>query len=270
MSISNSIKQSIKIHQNYHNDTKVSQRIVFKNNFTYRLLLETIEGIIKKNYLKILDVGCGAGTLSFYLASSGHSVTGIDISQKAINQCRNSVKKIGLPNATFIRASFPQEVQIKEKYDLVIFTEVIEHLPDDQKAIVKIFNLLRKNGLLVLSTPSINAPLHKLGLTQNFDKEVGHLRRYSLPVLRKLLTQNGFKIKETRKTEGIIRNFLFVNPLAGKLVKVVNRFGSDFVTYLDNISLKIFGESNYIIVARKVEKKTTKSTSKEKKKYTKS
>lgn len=61
----------------------------------------------------------------------------------------------------------------------------------------------------------------------------------------------GFDILETRKTEGVLRNFLFLNPIAGKFVRFVRFFVSDLITFLDNISLYIFGESQIFVVLRK-------------------
>lgn len=251
MSIVNSVKKSLKLHQKYHRDTKSTNTIIKNNNFTYRLLINVIEKNLKVNNLNILDIGCGAGTLSFYLAGKGHRITGIDISQKAINECKKSAKKIKLKNTEFVRVSFPEEFVLKKQFDEIIFTEVIEHISNDRKALKEIYKLLKPNGILILSTPSSTAPLHRLGLTKKFDEEVGHLRRYNLDQLKKLLRNEHFTIIETKKTEGILRNFLFVNPYAVKLIRYVNFFASDFVTFLDNISLKMFGESNYIIVAQK-------------------
>lgn len=243
------------LHEEYHSATKFSKRIISSKNFTYRLILAVIDKHIKKPFKNVLDIGCGAGTLSFYIASKKFTVTGIDISQKAIYECKKSATLLGLKNISFVRSSFPDEIKINKKFNAIIFTEVIEHLIDDLLAIKKINKLLKPSGILILSTPSINAPLHKLGLTKKFDEEVGHIRRYTLDQLKKLLLENDFKIIEIIKIEGILRNFLFVNPYAGKLVRYVNFFASDFVTIIDNISLKLFGESNYIIVARKIQPK---------------
>lgn len=252
------MKGSRKIHENYHNKTGVSIKIVSKNNFTYRILIDVINRYLK-NRAYILDIGCGAGTLSFYVSNLGNKVLGIDISKKAIEECKKSAKKMKLKNVRFIQAEFPN-FSFSTKFDTVIFTEVVEHLPDDTSALKKIYSILKKDGLLIISTPSINAPLHKLGLTTRFDAEVGHLRRYELKQFKKLIIISGFKILETKKTEGILRNFLFVNPYAGKFVRFLNfsEFLSDIVTFLDKITLNFFGESNYIIVARKVSKKNKK------------
>lgn len=245
-------KNSKLVHEIYHKATKKQVKIIRSNNFTYRHILKYLNKYIpEKSTKEILDIGSGAGSLSFYLAARGNHVIGIDISTKAIEESKKSSKILNLKNISFLRASFPDTRDLGKKFDAVIFTEVIEHLEDDKLALRRINELLKKNGLLFLSTPSINAPLHKMGLTRKFDKEVGHLRRYTLPQLKNLLKDSDFKIIQSVKTEGIIRNFLFVNPYAGKLVRYINFFASDLTTILDDISLKIFGNSNFIIIARK-------------------
>lgn len=240
-----------RVHEKYHASTKRATKIINDKNFTYRLLLKEINPQLKNGPYKILDIGCGAGTVSFYLADKGHHVTGIDISKKAINECLKSTKLLGFKNVTFQVSDFPNDFKTTKKFDIIIFTEVIEHLENDKKAIELIYKLLNRNGHLILSTPSIYAPLARLGLTKDFDKRVGHLRRYTANQLEKLLKENGFKVLKVKKTEGILRNFLFINPIAGKLIRYINFAGSDLVTWLDKITLKLFGESNYIIIAKK-------------------
>lgn len=240
---------SKKIHEKYHKKTRSQYKIINEKNFTYRILLDVLNKYIR-GQKKILDIGCGAGTLSFYLASKKHNVTGIDISNKAIRICRESARNMGFKNIHFMTIDFPNEIP-PGKFDAILLFEVIEHLKDDIKAIEKIYKLLKPGGILLLSTPSSNAPLHKVGLTKRFDKEVGHLRRYTVNDLSKVLISNGFRIKHTKKVEGVIRNFLFVNPFAGKFIRFIKFFFSDFVTFIDGASLKLFGESNFVIVAEK-------------------
>lgn len=237
------------VHEKYHIKTRSQCRVIGEKNFTYRVVISVINKYLERRQ-KILDMGCGAGTLDFYLATKGNEVTGIDISEKAIESCRKTAVNLNINNTKFMRLNFPKET-INGKFDFIIFSEVIEHLEDDKQALRGIYKLLNPGGTLLLTTPSINAPLHRLGLTKDFDKEVGHLRRYVFNNLLDMIKNSGFKIIETRKTEGIIRNFLFINPIAGKLVRFIKFFVSDLVTLIDNITIPIFGESNYIVVARR-------------------
>lgn len=242
------------IHEEYHSQIKRSKRIIKDKNFTYRNIISVLNSTLTHK-LDVIDIGCGAGSLCFYVANKKNNTLGLDISKIAIRECIKSSREMGLKNVKFLQGEFPK-VNINRKFDIVVFTEVIEHLPNDKLALNKIYNLLKKNGSLILSTPSVNAPLHKIGITRNFDKKVGHLRRYDIETLSTLIIKSGFHIIEIKKTEGILRNFLFVNSYAGKLVRFINysELLSDFVTFIDNILLKIFGESNYIILAKKVDK----------------
>jgi SAM-dependent methyltransferase len=237
------------IHEAFHTRTSIQKKIITRNNFTYRKIIEIIEKYVStpKN---ILDIGCGAGTIDFYLANKGNTVTGIDISNKAIISCKETAKLLKTKKAKFSMMSFPNEVP-KQKYDFIIISEVIEHLKYDKLAIKQIHNLLKKNGMVLITTPSKNAPLYKMGLLKKFDKEVGHLRRYTLNELKNLCSENNLNIIYYEKTEGIIRNFLFTNPIAGKLIRFIKFFLSDIVTWADNLTIKKFGESNIYILAQK-------------------
>lgn len=111
---------------------------------------------------------------------------------------------------------------------------------------------MSSNSVFAISVPSSNAPLYKMGLLKQFDKDVGHLRRYSMFEIKKLLSNTGFKILKKYKTEGIIRNLLFTNKILGFFVKFT-RFNilNGIVTFFDDMTIKIFGESQLILICRK-------------------
>lgn len=238
-----------KRHEQFHLKTKIQQRVIKKNNFTYRIVLSIVGRYLDKSK-KVLDIGCGAGTLSFYLASLGKDVIGIDISSLAIKTCRRSAKKLGINNIQFEVVEFPLKVP-EGKYDLVICSEVIEHLPNDRLALEVIHKLLNREGVAIISTLSINAPLYKWGYATEFDKKVGHLRRYDLNSLVKTCEEVGFEIIETYKTEGVLRNFLFLNPIAGKFVRYIRYQLVDIVSFIDSFSKNILGESQLFLILRK-------------------
>jgi hypothetical protein len=128
----------------------------------------------------------------------------------------------------------------------------LEHLQDDKLAVIKIKKLLKRNGVVIASSPSINAPLYRLGFLKSFDLDVGHLRRYTESGLTKLFTNAGLEVLETKKTEGVLRNFLFTNSFGGFLLKILNKWPlSKIVTFVDNQMISIFGESNIYLVARR-------------------
>jgi 2-polyprenyl-3-methyl-5-hydroxy-6-metoxy-1,4-benzoquinol methylase len=236
-------------YEEFHKKTKNQNKIIEPKNFTYRLLFDIAQKYVNKSKF-VLDIGCGAGTISLYLSSRGINVLGIDISKRAIEEANKSAKNLKLENATFEIINFPTEVP-KGIYDLVLCFEVLEHLKDDTLALKNIYKLLKKNGILIISVPSKNAPLYKLGYATEFDERVGHLRRYTRYELLQKLKANRFEIIETRLNEGILRNFLFLNPYAGQLVRGMKSIIGELFTFIDNQSVILFGESQIIIVARK-------------------
>ncbi len=233
-----------KLYEDYHTNTSVQFKIIKENNFTYKLILQVLNKYLKSEK-NVLDIGCGAGTLTMYMA-----VLGIDISEKAVHAAQKSAEVLDLKNISFKAVEFPNEVPT-DTYDFILCSEVIEHLENDTLALKKIYQLLKPEGIAMITTPSINAPMYRLGLANEFDKRVGHLRRYTLDALALKCQKAGFTIIGMKKNEGILRNFLFLNPIAGKFIRFIKFFLVDVVTYLDNATVPLFGESDLIVVLEK-------------------
>jgi len=67
------------------------------------------------------------------------------------------------------------------------------------------------------------------------------------------LKDNEFKVIETKLSEGAIRNFLFVTSIGNKLLLFASiPIIKEIITLIDNICLKIFGESQIITVSKKI------------------
>lgn len=203
----------------------------------------------------ILDIGCGAGPMSLYAASRGATVRGIDLSEKAILENKFATEYHKLKNLTFECSDF-MAYSDESVYDIIMLTEVLEHLPDDKAALNKIYELLIKNGHLLISVPSINAPLHKKYLKKYgkdpFDERVGHLRRYDAVSIFNLLHEAGFQLIEFKFCEGYLRNWLYNDRVGSFFMKFNRWIAKRIVTFLDNyLFTPLFGESDIIIVAQK-------------------
>ncbi len=234
----------------FHKDTKIQHRIIDKKNFTYRISLSVLSRYLTYA-TNVLDVGCGSGSIAFCIANMGKKVVGIDISSKAIDICSKTSKVMGLSNIAGFEVADGSNFISNQKFDLIICTEVLEHLKDDKQTVKNFFKILNHGGSLFISVPSKNSPIFRLGLSNQFDKTVGHLRRYSTEELEELLRKVGYEVLETRKVEGILRNFLFLNPVAKNFIRFIKGPISDLVTFFDNLLVPLFGEADIIIVARK-------------------
>ena len=72
-----------KLYERYHSDRKSQRRIIGENDFTYRSMIYFIRKYVHLKD-KVLDIGCGVGTIDFYLAKRGCNIVGVDISRQAI------------------------------------------------------------------------------------------------------------------------------------------------------------------------------------------
>lgn len=238
------------LYEKYHKNIKTQKRVISLNNFTYQNILKNISKYIP-NSGNVLDIGSATGTISFYFASKKLDVDGIELSKNAVKFANINKKLMSLKNVNFTNSSIENYIPNK-KYDLIICLEVLEHIKNDKECLYKISRLMNVNAALIISVPSRNAPLFKLGLLNKFDKKVGHLRRYTILDIESKINLSGLKIVKVFKCEGIFRNILFTNNIFGFLIKFMKFSIINYIfTFFDNLSIPIFGESQIILICKK-------------------
>ena len=100
--------------------------------------------------LSLLDIGCGGGLLSEPMCKLGAIVTGIDASRKNIDIAKMHAKKnkFKINNLT----APPEKISIKKKFDIILNMEIVEHVSDLNYFIKSCTKLLKRNGLMFIST----------------------------------------------------------------------------------------------------------------------
>jgi len=134
---------------------------------------------------EILDVGCGTGHLLARLAElyPGAKTCGVDFSREAIDRAH------GLhPGSTFEVLSIFEVEKLGRQFDLVICTEVIEHLEDADVAVEKLLDVCRPGGVVVITVP--------------------HGRQDTFPGHFNFWTPESFK-REFRKHRPVVKEFGF-------------------------------------------------------------
>jgi len=120
------------------------------------LRLGWIESITNLEGKRVLDVGCGGGILTESLSKAGASVTGIDLSTKALKVAELHQ----LESGTTVRYhSISAEDLAKEEphsYDVVTCMEMLEHVPDPASVVQACANLCKAGGYLFFSTLNRN------------------------------------------------------------------------------------------------------------------
>ena len=105
------------------------------------------------NKLKCLDIGCGGGLLSERIARLGASVTGIDITKSSIEIAKIHAFNSGL-NINYINTDVSSFIKnnSSKKFDLIVASEVIEHLDNRSLFFEEVSKLLKNRGILILTT----------------------------------------------------------------------------------------------------------------------
>lgn len=185
---------------------------------------------------KVLDVGCGNGIISLHLGSYGFNVTGIDVSPNAIEKAKaaNSYS-----NVTF-RVQSAEELQASgELFDVIICSEVLEHLMSPSDLLKVLYHSLKDRGILIVTVPNgygprevfVTKPILKLreknnwiwrgvskakkilgysGTTvQSAADNLDHIQFFSKRGLKRLSSENHFRITQFGKSNFIEDVFPF-------------------------------------------------------------
>ncbi|MFZ2500410.1 MAG: class I SAM-dependent methyltransferase [Minisyncoccia bacterium] len=164
--------------------------VMYENESTHwwyrvrrEIIFSLLSSIAKKRGepLRILEVGCGTGTLLKEIDCFG-SVRGIDISPYAIAYCEER----GLTNVTVGDAAqipFPDE-----SFDVVIALDVLEHLKDDTIGCREIIRVLSPEGTAIIAVPAF---MFLWGVT---DVVSHHFRRYTRRQIVSCILKAGFII----------------------------------------------------------------------------
>ncbi len=206
-------------------DSKMNMYDTLKRIHTFydELLTENIQG------KKVLDAGCGTGFFSQKAAERGALVTSMDLGENLLAQV---AKKC---DSTRVVGSILEMPFENNTFDIVVSSEVIEHIPTPLKAIDEIHRVLKPGGTLVLSTPN------KLWYFSIWIANKLKLRPYQglenwvwRGELKKKLKQTGFEIEAFPG----IHLFPFVHPLTYPVLNFFHKFNRILAPFMLNMVVK--------------------------------
>lgn len=146
---------------------------------------------------RVLDVGCGNGFIAGQLLNDGCRVVGIDLNPTGIEIARRRYPA-GRFEVLAAREGLVEALG-EPSFDVVVTTEVVEHIYDPRSFARACYTALRPGGRLVCSTPYHGYLKNVLVAASNkFDRHVdplwddGHIKFWSRKTLSRLLVQSGF------------------------------------------------------------------------------
>lgn len=119
----------------------------------------------------MLDLGCGVGRNSIYLAKENFEVVGLDISLTALKIASKWSKKENLRNIAFVQAAMTDLPLSDGSFDAVISVSVIHHAVKRaiMKTIDEVYRVLRQNGFFLANLASVKDP--RFGTGQKIESD---------------------------------------------------------------------------------------------------
>jgi 2-polyprenyl-3-methyl-5-hydroxy-6-metoxy-1,4-benzoquinol methylase len=228
----------------------------------YQLIIRMMNSVSHDfNGMRIIEVGCGLGGFSIWLAKRGADPIGLDISSKAIIKAKNLAKQSGVQDRVEFIVGDARFLPFKHlSSDFVVCSETLEHVANYENAFCELVRVTKKSGYLCVTVPNLLSTLffeymvllfagQPKYLKKVFNVETEHI--FHLFKLKKLLYRGDLKVIEIRSTD-----FLHLPPRIKRALRIgyYLKILSDHIeNYLETygLPLRLFG-ANIGLLARKV------------------
>jgi SAM-dependent methyltransferase len=199
----------------------------------------------------ILEVGAGHGTFTDLLARRNARVVATDLSDRCIDVLRERFSAV--PNVEIL----PGDTSVSARrgpFDTAILINVLEHIEDDDLALRHLWDSLKPGGRLVLWVPAFQR------LYADFDRRVGHFRRYERRGLRFQLSRAGFSVVQVHYANAIgamvwwvVARQLGATPTRRSSVTAFDRYLIPIIRRMESRRPPPFGQSVFAVAARPLE-----------------
>lgn len=206
----------------------------------------------------ILDLGCGPGhylKLLSFLSLKLHLI-GVDMDKDALFQVKKNLERKGVST---IDADLMKKLPFQNNsFGKILMSEVIEHLPDDSKALKEVYRIIKKRGVLIITVPNANFPFFwdpvnwilnhyfKTCIKKGFWGGIwtNHERLYNPEEIKKLIEKVGFKVTKLESLTWWCLPFNHNLLYGGKFSKATAKSMSNYIREKSLFSKLIFGLIN--------------------------
>jgi len=206
-------------------------------------LRTNLEFLAETNLLKpndrILEIGCGIGSVVFELSGQGHDITGTDISGEAIAY---GLKKYG---DIKLQVQPAEDLQFEdETFDIVLSFDLFEHIARVDRHISEVYRVLRRDGFYLFQTPNkYSSAIFETLYHKSLKWRRTHPSLHTPGQLRKRLAGHGFETQ-----------FVKMNPVneftLNKLRKKLGPFSGIF-KHINFCRLPLALQTNLYVIAQK-------------------
>jgi SAM-dependent methyltransferase len=192
----------------------------------------------------ILELGAGHGTFTAAFAD----VADVHAVEPGAHASARLSKRFASDHRVTVSAGTVDDLPAVEAYGSAVMINVLEHIEDDVEALRSIRTRLVPGGRLAIWVPAFQV------LYSDFDRKLGHYRRYRKRDLRAVVERAGFVVDDLRYVNApgffswlIITRFLKQEPTAGPLVRIFDRVVVPIVRRVESMIPPPFGQSILLV-----------------------
>lgn len=177
---------------------------------------------------KVLEVGCGTGQMTNFLATVNRRVIGVDMSVSSLKLGQSFKEKNSIDNALFYQMNIFKPIFKPETFDYIICNGVLHHTYNPYKGFQSILSLLKKGGFVVV------------GLYNKYGRKITDIRRSLFSVFGDSLdfldpNMRGKSMNKTKKKTWFLDQYKNPNESEHTLTEVINWFRENKVEFISCI-----------------------------------
>ncbi len=221
--------------------------LYFKNIISQKVKIGKIKNI--------LDAGSGIGTYSFWLCRMfpNAKIVGEEVDRNKIKFSKKFAKELGFSGIDFYYQDISKDVNSKQKYDLIVNIDVLEHIKDYRRVLKNFYKQLVKEGFVYIHTPQPNQERIFSQLKKWHHED--HVREgFMIKELTKDLRDLGFKTVEVKETFGFFGKLAWeINHILLEKSFILSGFFYPFLILLSLLDTMVENEKGLgvAILARK-------------------
>ncbi len=212
--------ETVDYHEVYERDWRGSLAAGKEQRGNLQACLDFIESVnLIESGHKVLEIGCGIGSVTNHLAQKGIDAIGTDISDVAIQYGREKYPNAHLEAHPAEALPWPDNT-----FDVVLSFDLFEHIPDTDRHLSEVTRLLKDNGLYLFQTPNkFSNVIFETLAHKGFGWRLAHPSLHSPGQLRRRLTRAGFDVRFVKMdpvNEFMLNKLKILGPF-GKLAKII-------------------------------------------------
>ncbi len=142
----------------YNNSEEYFEVLKNEPESYYREFIDFVEYYLKDKQARIIDLGCGTGQSSFYLARAGYKVTGFDFSRKFIEYAKKNFLEVNFVCGDVASMEFADG-----SFDALVTYNTVEHLVELEAGLKEMIRIVKPGGSLIIQCPNLLSPKLPLG-----------------------------------------------------------------------------------------------------------